>query len=114
MAIPELEAKRVETLLSRFCEERIPPHARHQVQLLYRKRGNAITLYERRPYYLDESQHTEMPIAKFQYDPKGNHWSLKWADRNDRWHHYEDFTAVRDFKTLLDKVSADPTRIFWG
>ncbi len=114
MAIPELEAKRVEGMLARFCEQRVPPHARHQIQLLFRKRGNTITLYEQRPCFWDESQRTEMAIAKFQYDPEENDWSLKYSDRNERWHLYEDFIGVKAFKALLDEVDTDPTGIFWG
>ena len=107
MAIPELEAKRAERLLSRFCQERVPPHARHQVQLHFSKRGNIITLFERRPYFLDQTRHTDMPIARFQYEPEDKSWGLRWADRNDRWHPYPEFEGTRDFEALLEGSSRE-------
>lgn len=114
MAIPELTLRRVQKMLDTYCENKIPPNARHQVQLVHRKRGNAVVLYERRPDWLDPSQHTEMAIARFVYAPETGTWSLKYADRNDRWHLFEDFCGVTDFSELLEEVEEDATGIFWG
>lgn len=114
MAIPELEFKRAEKLLSRFCQERIPPHARHQVQLHFKKRGNTITLYERRPFFLEPDRYSDMSIAKFAYDPKDNDWSLKYPDRNSRWHLYTECESARNLEVLIAEVDADPACVFWG
>ncbi|MBI4321484.1 MAG: DUF3024 domain-containing protein [Chloroflexi bacterium] len=39
---------------------------------------------------------------------------LYWADRNGRWHLYDDREPSRDLADLLIEVNADPTGIFFG
>ncbi len=114
MAIPEQEREFVEQVLSHFCESRVPDHAKHQVELLHRKRGDTLTLIERRPYFRDPSVHTETPIARFRYLAKESCWALDWQDRNGRWHPYTGLERERHFLRLLQEVGSDPTRIFWG
>jgi hypothetical protein len=114
MAIPELTLRRVQKALDGYCERKVPPDIRDQIQILYRKRGNAIVLYERRPYWRDPEQHTEMAVARFVYNPEDATWRLQCADRNNRWHLFEDFSGVKNFEILLEEVDADHTGIFWG
>ena len=42
-----------------------------------------------------------------------HHWSLYWADRNGRWHRYDDLEPGPVDK-VLNEIEADPTCIFWG
>ena len=113
MPIPELELVRVRRALDRFCD-RIPVHVRSELTNLYRLKGHAVTLIERRPHYLDRSQHTEHEFAKFVYSPKQATWSLRWRDRNGRWHAYDGLQNRPHFGPLLDEVASDPTGIFLG
>src|SRR5688500_7852369 len=57
---------------------------------------------------------TEMVIAKFVCSPKVGGWSLRWADRNSKWHQYDGFENRPHFRDLLREVEADPTGIFFG
>ena len=41
-------------------------------------------------------------------------WTLYWADRNSRWHRYDDLDTDRPAQALIDEIEADPTCIFWG
>ena len=113
MPIPELERRRVERALDRFCE-RVPPHVRPELMYEYRFRGNAVTLMERRPHFQDRTRWTEHAFAKFVYSPTIGGWSLKWCDRNAKWHIYEGFDNVPQFRDALREVEADPTCIFLG
>lgn len=113
MPIPELERRRVERALETFCE-RVPLHIRPELTYEYRFRGNAVTLLERRHHFQDRTRHTEHVFAKFVYSPTVGGWSLKWRDRNAKWHAYEGFDNVPHFRDALRQVEADPTGIFLG
>ena len=113
MPIPELELARVKRALDPFCD-RIPVHIRQQLTHVYRFTGNSVVLIERRPHYLEPSRHTEQPLAKFVYNQRRGSWSLRWRDRNTRWHAYDGFQDRPHFSELLAEVAADPTGIFLG
>jgi hypothetical protein len=113
MPIPELERRRVERALDKFCD-RVPPAIRPELTYEYQFRGNAVVLLERRPHFQDRKRHTEHVFAKFVYSPTVGGWSLKWRDRNGRWHAYEGFKDVTQFRDVLREVEADPTCIFFG
>jgi len=40
-------------------------------------------------------------------------WRLYWADRNGRWHRYDDLPPGR-VDQVLREIESDPTGIFWG
>lgn len=113
MPIPELERARVERILDKFCE-RVPSAIRSELAYEYRFRGSTVVLLERRPHFQDRSRHTEHAFAKFVYSPRIGGWSLRWSDRNGRWHAYEGFQDLPHFRDVLREVEADPTCIFFG
>jgi hypothetical protein len=114
MALPEFTKKMVEVKLARYCAEKIPDHARHQIRIAFKIRGNSVTLFEERPYYQDNSIWTSMPIANFRFDPNTTKWTLYCADRNSKWFLYMDIDSKENFDDLLSEVDRDPTGIFWG
>jgi hypothetical protein len=113
MALPELVKKIVEDKLAKYCEQKIPVHARDEIKLSYKFHGNTVFLVESRPVFLGEGW-THMKIAKFKYDPRGGTWELFCADRNDRWYSYFETSREKNFQALLDAVEEDATGIFWG
>lgn len=113
MPIPELEVARVTRLLAKFCE-RVPVAARSELAYVYRFERNAVLLYECRPLFNDRSKQVELTVAKFVYSPRIGGWSLRWSDRNEKWHRYEGFENVSHFRDVLREVEADPTGIFFG
>lgn len=115
MPLPERVRVRAEQLLQRFCEARVPQRARNEYRLEFRCRGHSITLYEcRPPWHPSLRDWSRLPAAQFRYDPAQQVWTLYWADRNCRWHVYDDIEPAADLTTLLAEVHADPTRIFFG
>lgn len=111
LRIPELDLARVR----RFCQTRIPEHARNQVRLEADVRGRSITLVECRPLWSDASaEWTRMKIAQLRYDESAPSWTLYCADRNERWHRYWDLDASETISALLDEIDEDPTGIFFG
>ena len=51
MALSEFEKKRVEKLLTAYCENRIPPDLHDQIRLEFTIRGNEVSLFESRPHW---------------------------------------------------------------
>lgn len=114
MALPDLERKRVQRALDAFCD-RVPPRFHDKLAYEHRFRGNAVTIYERRPPLRGTGgEWTTCPVARFKYDPANRTWALQWADWNSRWHVYRGFERIRRFQDLVDEVSSDPTGIFLG
>lgn len=46
--------------------------------------------------------------------PASRHWTLYWADRNSRWHRYDDLEATPHLDELITEIDEDPTCIFFG
>lgn len=114
MPLPEFTRKLVETKLSSYCETKIPITVRNQVRLVFKIRGNKVTLYETRPYFIDPSVWTETPVAQFRFDDKTKKWDLYCCDRNSKWYTYMEADSSVNFDDLLKEVDSDPTGIFWG
>jgi hypothetical protein len=112
--LPEITRHQIETKLSAFCDKKVPPYARSQVQIVFTIRGYTVTLYEKRPYFKDPSVFTESKVAQFRLHPTSAVWTLYCRDRNGRWCIYEPATPGKNFDTLLAEVERDPTCIFWG
>src|SRR6266511_5341653 len=64
---PETDVARVR----RYCQRRVPPHARDQVRLETVVRGSAITIIERRAPWRDDfgPEWSRLKVAQLRYDP---------------------------------------------
>lgn len=111
MALPELTKKLVEKTLTAYCENRFPSHVRDQVRLVFKFRGNNVTLLESRPSIHTPEIWVDVSIAQFRFD-ESKKWTLFCCDRNSKWHIYD--AEPSNFEKLLKEVDADPTGIFWG
>ena len=114
MSLSEFTRKLIETKLTKYCEHKIPMHARDKIKLVFSIRGNNVTLFETRPYFHNPSIWTEVPVAQFRYDNKSNKWTLYCADRNSKWHLYTEAKPSGKVDDLLKEVDRDSTGIFWG
>jgi len=114
MPLPEALRDQIERRLAQYCHDRIPNHARRQVRLSYRIRGNNVTLLEQRPAFMEPDTWVDIVVAQFRFHPDDSIWVLYWADRNSRWHEYYDVEPSAELDDLLREVDQDPTGIFWG
>ncbi len=112
MALPGLDV----AAIRHFCEQRVPPHALHQVRIEADVSPTAVTIVEvRAPWREDYGpQWTRGGVARLRYVAKHKHWVLYWRDRNQKWHKYELLQPSPDILVLLDEIDRDPTCIFWG
>lgn len=114
MPLSDTVKQQVVSILSAFCDKRVPADIRGEVNLTCTFRGNSVTLYENRPQWLNRSQWIHMPIAQFRLNPRNGEWTLYCADRNLRWHEYPEIAPTSHFDALLAEVDKDPTGIFFG
>ena len=114
MALSEFERKRVEKLLTAYCETKIPSHLRDRIRLEFRIRGNEVSLFESRPHWQGAGEWIATKVARFRKDPKAQTWQLFWADRNSKWRPYPTLPFHRDFEILLQEVDRNVTGAFWG
>jgi hypothetical protein len=99
-----------------YCEQRVPPHALHQVRSELVLARGAVTIVERRAPWREDygPEWTSRGVARLRYTAKSGVWTLYWSDRNGRWHRYDLIEPTPDIRVLLDEVDRDPTCIFWG
>lgn len=93
--------------VARWCQQRIPAHARHQVRLEHQTHGHTVTIVERRaPWDPDHGpEWTSRPIAQLRHSTHG--WRLYWADSNSRWHLTHDVPTATSVAPLLEVID-DP------
>ncbi len=98
----------------RYCQRRVPPHAREQVHLETVVRGSAITIIERRAPWREDfgPEWSRLKIAQLRYDHGS--WTLHWADRNGRWLRYPALEPSPRLDDLLAEIDRDPAGAFWG
>ena len=111
MAAPEVAVAKIK----RFCHERTPAEFRDEMRLDVEVRANSVTILDCRPMFGGEpGEWTRMKIAQLRFDPADATWALYWADRNSRWHRYDDLDPTRVLEEVLAEIDEDPTCIFFG
>lgn len=110
--IPEDDLRRVK----RWAEQRVPPHARHQVRVEVEVSYRAIAIVEVRAPWREHfgPEWTRLPIARMRYTKCNRGLDAVLADRKLRFHRYEDAPATRDIDELIAVVHENRTGIFWG
>jgi len=112
MPIPETDIARVK----RYCDQRVPEHAKHQVRVEVDVDERSITIVEVRAPWREDfgPEWTRFPIARMRYTEKTKLWTLYWRDRNLQFHVYNRVSPTPQIEELLAEINADPTAIFWG
>lgn len=110
--LPELDMARVR----RWCQQRVPEHARSQVKVECDVAPRQLTIVECRPPWRQDTgaEWTRFPIARLRYTKATRQWSLYWRDRHLRFHLYDRMMPSPRIDDLLREIDRDPTGIFWG
>lgn len=110
MAFDAFTKKRLEKILDHYIKEKIPGHLKSEMNIIYKFRGNTITLWQDRPSYMP-GQRVELPIAQFRYDD--DKWKVYWMDSKDKWHFVEDIEPIADFEKQLKMIDQDEFGYMW-
>lgn len=110
--LPDLDLARVQ----RWCAQRVPERARHQVRVECDVAPRHLTIVECRAPWREDygTDWTRFPIARLRYTKTGTTWELYWRDRNLRFHVYDRIGPSASIDELLTEIDSDPTGIFWG
>ena len=110
--LPDLDIARVR----RWCQQRVPEHARDQVRVECDISPRHLTIVECRPPWRQGTgpEWTRFPIARLRYTQATRTWMLYWRDRHLRFHLYDQLEPSPHIDDLLDKIDRDPIAIFWG
>jgi hypothetical protein len=102
--------------VQRWCADRVPEHARHQVRIECEIDRLFLTIVERRaPWRADFGpEWTRLPVARLRFTAAPATWTLHWRDRNLRFHRYHLIEPSANVSRLIDEIDRDPTGIFWG
>jgi hypothetical protein len=103
-----------EAALDRFCAEHSSEVGGDRQQYIYEFETNAVILIEQRAAFVNASNWTSKPIAKFRYSEARNNWSLYWSESGGRWQRVANVEAAKDIQVLLDVVVKDPLGVFWS
>ena len=112
MSIPETVRADAVVALQSF----IDAHSTNEsadLRYTYNIEANGAVLVQQRPSFVNASEWSARPLAKFRYSEARNTWSLYWADVNGRWHRVPNVEGATDIRTLLDVVVRDPVGVFW-
>ncbi len=105
-------------MIKRRCRKMIPPPFRDEVRVEVTRRGNSVTLWERRPLASGPpGQWSRMRIAQLRHEPASGTWSLYWPDGRDKWQPWESKKLkgmLVSLDTVLRIVESDPLGIFFG
>jgi len=110
MPAPDLDVAKIR----KYCDARVPAELRDRARIDVNVRGNIVTIFDcRPPWHESLTEWSKVAVAQFRYKTDDRNWALYWADRNGRWHTYDDLDPG-PIDVLLAAVDADPTGIFWG
>jgi hypothetical protein len=116
MAIDEFTKEVVTRKLDNFIDEKIPPHAREQVNLTYSFWKDSVILYELRkvPFPRGSESIVKHKVARMDFNKNTKGWTLFAYDRNEKSLWYPDLDNDVSFEAVLEEIDEDPTCIFWG
>jgi hypothetical protein len=110
MAFDDFTKKRLEKILDTYIDGKIPPHLKEDFKILYKFRGDTVTLSQERPSYMP-GRRVELPIAQFRQEE--NKWKVYWKDSKDKWHFVEDIKPIEDFEKQLVMLDKEQYGYFW-
>jgi hypothetical protein len=100
--------------IEHFYAEQSPVQSADQLRVVPKVRGNSVTLAERRPPWEGRGpEWIDVPFAQLRCSTETTKWSLYWADRNSRWHRYNEIRPG-SLNALLAEIDEDPTCMLKG
>ncbi len=114
MSLSEFEHKRIQHILARYCESRVPPQERSQRHLDYQLKGNVVSLWECTSDTGDSGPWVLSRTIELHFNPENRTWSAYAAGPSGRRQRHALLDGWEHIEDLLDQVSGEPTAIVWG
>ncbi|WP_199618093.1 DUF3024 domain-containing protein [Paenibacillus alkalitolerans] len=104
MALDTFTKKKIEKILDNYIDKKIPKHLKEEYKIMYKFRGNTLTLTQERPSYIP-GRRVELPVAQFRFED--DYWKVYWKDSKDKWHFVDDINPDKNFEKQLMIVDKD-------
>lgn len=65
MPLTEFEIKKIEKIVSEYCEQKIPPHLKNDIRITFMIIKNEVWIYEKRPVWDNPSEEDWGRVSKF-------------------------------------------------
>lgn len=114
MELDEVTKKRIEKVLKKYCQEKVPLAWKCKIKLKYSICGNSVTLVEERLLFRSEIKRVKNLIAQFRYDYESGKWTLYWRKGNEQWDIYTEVDPSLNLFDLIEEMDKDPLGIFWS
>jgi len=103
--------------VSAYCEQRVPPHALHQVRMQAVVNRHTVTLASvmRGDGRSLGPEWTRSPVARLRWSVSRREWTLSsGVTATTAGTAYEYTAPTTEIARLLEEIDRDPTGIFWG
>jgi len=115
MAFTDQQTADIEASMASFMMKRRPPtEIRHKVDLAWRIEQQSVVIYSIRPFWQDETQKIESPVAKATFVGTTNRWKIYWMRADLKWHSYPPHPVAVFFDEFLVVIDEDKHGCFWG
>jgi hypothetical protein len=115
MAFSFEEIGRIDHVVGDWCIHRVPPEVKRHLDYDYEVQGQAVTLFEVRPFWRGApGESSRSPFVKIRYVKSSRSWQIYWMRASGKWHAYgPDPTAV-SIEDALQIIEADSYGCFFG
>ena len=114
VAFNDLDLKRIERTVGSLCTRRSPVQFKDKLQCKYRINGQAVVVYEWRPYWKSPQEWIAHDVAKLRFIRKQGEWQLYWMRADLKWHAYKPRHRSKDLAKLVEEIDRDPFGAFFG
>ena len=93
---------------------RPPAHIRHQVDVGYSYKAQALEIYESRPQWNNNAVINQHPFAKAKFNKSQNVWKIYWRRASGKWELYEQEPEVNSIEDFFRIINEDKLHVFRG
>jgi hypothetical protein len=97
-----------------WCRQRVPERLWDEVRVECDIAPRHLTIVEARAPWDGRPDWIRESVARLAWTAKTGTWSLRWRDRNQKFHEYDRARPSAHIRPLLEELDRDPTAIFWG
>lgn len=113
MPFTPIELEQIETMVGKFCRNRVPDNVKDRIRLDYTVSNHDVVITETRPGWRDGPDLT-LEIAKLRYVRSRNEWRLYWKRASGKWLRYVSFKPSTKLKSLIRDIDEDSDGCFFG
>ena len=100
--------------INKYLSRKVPVHLRSEIGFLVKTKSNRITVFEKRPLFIDPSKSSCVAAFQVRYTDFDNRWHLCWMRKFHIWWPYIPDQPVYTIDDCIREVKEDIWGCFWG